>query len=203
MVEHEILVTLAAPLLILARPIGPMLWALPTRWRPSLGRIRRGRIVAQPWAWLARPLPATLLHGAAFWTWHVPAFYEAALSDPWLHWLQHVSFFGTALVFWHALLQSRERQRGYGVAAVCVFATALHTGFVGVLLALARRPIYPTQTDGAAEWGLAPLEDQQLAGLIMWIPAGLVYAGAALVLAGLWIARAGAIGPGSIAITKR
>jgi hypothetical protein len=82
-----------------------------------------------------------------------------------------------------------ERERAYGAAVFYLFATSLHTGFLGILLAVARQPIYPLQTGAAPEWGLTPLEDQQLAGLVMWIPAGLVYAGAALALAGLWIAR--------------
>jgi putative membrane protein len=97
------------------------------------------------------------------WLWHIPALYKAALADPWIPWLQLLS----------------------------LFVTTLHTGFLGILLALLRRPIYPAQTLGAAEWGLKPLEDQQLAGFVMWIPAGIVYVGAALVLAGLWIARSG------------
>ena len=190
MVEHEILMTAAAPLLVLSRPVA-MLWALPTAARRSIGGLGQVPAVSRWWARLTNPLVATLLHGGALWAWHAPALYQAALADPWIHWLQHLCFFGTALLFWRALLQGRERERAYGAAVFYLFATSLHTGFLGVLLAFARRPIYPAQTAGAAEWGLTPLEDQQLAGLFMWIPAGLVYAGAALALAGLWIARSG------------
>jgi putative membrane protein len=190
MVEHEILMTAAAPLLVLSRPVA-MLWALPTAARRSLGGLGQAPAVSRWWARVTNPLVATLLHGGALWAWHAPALYQAALADPWIHWLQHLCFFGTALLFWRALLQGRERERAYGAAVFYLFATSLHTGFLGVLLAFARRPIYPAQTAGAAEWGLTPLEDQQLAGLFMWIPAGLVYAGAALALAGLWIARSG------------
>jgi putative membrane protein len=189
MVEHEILMALAAPLLIVARPVGAMLWALPARWRRGVGAIGRIPALARSWAFLTRAPVATLLHGMALWFWHIPALYEAALANAWLHWLQHVSFFVTALLFWRALLQGRERERAFGAAVFYLFATSLHTGFLGVLLAVARHPIYPVQTGAAPEWGLTPLEDQQLAGLVMWIPAGLIYAGAALALAGLWIAR--------------
>jgi putative membrane protein len=189
MVEHEILMTAAAPLLVLSRPVA-MLWAVPTPARRSIGRLGQGPM-ARSWARLTNPLVATMLHGAALWAWHAPALYQAALSDPWIHWLQHLCFFGTALLFWRALLQGRERELAYGAAVFYLFATSLHTGFLGVLLAFARRPIYPAQTAGAAEWGLTPLEDQQLAGLFMWVPAGLIYAGVALALAGLWIARSG------------
>ena len=189
MVEHEILMAVSAPLLIVARPVGAMLWALPQAWRPGIGAIGRVPSLARIWSILTNAPVATILHGAALWVWHIPALYEAALADPWLHWLQHVGFFGTALLFWRALLQGPERARAYGAAVFYLFATSLHTGFLGILLAIARQPIYPAQTGAASEWGLSPLEDQQLAGLVMWIPAGLVYAGAALALAGLWIAR--------------
>ena len=192
MLEHEILMTAAAPLLVIARPVA-MLWALPQRWRRSIGGLGQVAAVARSWAWLTCPAVATLLHGAALWVWHAPPLYDAALTDPWIHWLQHVTFFGTALLFWRALLQGREQ--AYGAAVFYLFATSLHTGFLGILFAIARRPLYSAQTVGAAEWGLSPLEDQQLAGLLMWIPAGIVYAGAALALAGLWIARSGS--PGS------
>lgn len=187
MIEHEILMALAAPLLVVGRPVA-MLWALSAAMRRRAGGIGQTPAVARSWNWLTYPPVATLVHGGALWIWHAPAFYEAALADPWIHWLQHLSFFVTALLFWRALLQGREGERAYGAAIFYLFVTSLHTGFLGILLAFFRRPIYPTQTSQAAEWGLTPLEDQQLAGLFMWIPAGLVYAGAALILAGLWIA---------------
>jgi putative membrane protein len=189
MIEHEILMTMAPPLLVVARPIGAIFWALPASWRRRSGGLAQTPALATVWTWLTDPLVATVLHAIALWAWHIPALYEAALTSGRLHWLQHLSFFVTALFFWGSLLRGRARERGYGAAVLYLFATSLHSGFLGILLALARQPLYPAQTRTALEWGLTPLEDQQLAGLVMWIPAGLVYAGAALVLAGLWIAR--------------
>ncbi|HET6343355.1 MAG TPA: cytochrome c oxidase assembly protein, partial [Myxococcota bacterium] len=107
------------------------------------------------------------------------------------HWLQHASFLGTALLFWWAMVGSPARQRTYGASVVHLFLTSLHTGLLGVLLVLSPRLWYPTMGSDAFLWGLSPLEDQQLAGLIMWVPAGVIYAGAALALAGVWIARSG------------
>lgn len=101
-----------------------------------------------------------------------------------------------ALLFWWALLQGHARRRGLGTAVFYLFATALHSGFLGILLMFARGAIYPLRTSAAPRWGLTPLEDQQLAGLIMWVPAGLVYAVAALALAGLWIRHSGLAGRG-------
>jgi cytochrome c oxidase assembly factor CtaG len=191
MTEHEILIALAAPALVVARPIGGMMWGLPARWRPVIGGWGRIRWVSRVQRALLHPPVATFLHGTALWLWHAPALYDAALANPLAHWLQHLSFFGTALLFWWSLLQGRARERGYGAAVLYLFITALHSGFLGILLAVAREPLYPAQTSEASHWGLTPLEDQQLAGLIMWVPAGLVYAVAALTLAGLWIRHSG------------
>jgi cytochrome c oxidase assembly factor CtaG len=182
---------LAAPLLVVARPVGAMLWAVPAPWRRGAGGFARTPVIAALWSRLTDPAIATILHAVALWGWHVPAFYDAALASDRLHWLQHLSFFVTALLFWWSLLRGRARERGYGAAVFYLFATSLHSGFLGVLLSMARQPLYPIQTRNALEWGLTPLEDQQLAGLIMWVPAGLVYLAAALALAGLWIARSG------------
>jgi cytochrome c oxidase assembly factor CtaG len=189
MTEHEILMALAAPLLVVARPVGAMVWSLPAAWRPTAGRWFQARWLAV----LTAPTAATLLHGAALWLWHAPALYEAALAHAFVHWLQHLSFLVTAVMFWWSLLRGRLRQRGYGAAVFYLFVTALHSGFLGILLAVARKPVYPDQTSAAPAWGFTPLEDQQLAGLIMWVPVGLVYAGAALAFAGLWIGQSGAL----------
>jgi putative membrane protein len=192
MIEHEILMVVAAPLIVLARPGGVMTWALPARWRGPLGGVGRKPAFAATWRFLTDPLAATVLHGIALWAWHMPLLYNLVLADGFAHWLQHLSFLVTALLFWWSLLQGRARERGYGAAVFYLFATALHTGLLGVLLTVSRSLWYPGQTVFAASFGLTPLEDQQLAGLVMWVPAGLVYAGAALALAGLWISRAGA-----------
>jgi putative membrane protein len=189
MVEHEIIMAIAAPLLVLARPGGAILWALPAAWRVRLGGAAKSPAIAWTWRWHTDPLVATILHGVAIWAWHVPALFEAAVANAFLHWLQHLSFLITGLLFWWALFFGRARGRGFGAAAVYLFATATHTGFLGVLLTLSKTSWYPVQTAFAAEWGLTPLEDQQLAGLVMWVPAGMIYAGAALALVGLWIAR--------------
>jgi cytochrome c oxidase assembly factor CtaG len=138
------------------------------------------------WDILSLPLVATLLHAVAIWVWHIPILFDAALVYTPLHWLQHLSFFVTAMFFWWSLLGRRTTR---GIAIACLFFTAMHSGFLGVLIALADRPMYPLQSQFAAASGLDPLADQQLAGLIMWVPAGLAYVVAGLALAGLWIAR--------------
>jgi cytochrome c oxidase assembly factor CtaG len=176
-----------------------MLWALPAAWRGSVGGLTRRRGLVRAWRLITDPLVATALHGTAIWVWHMPLLYNAVLRNDLAHWLQHLSFFVTALLFWWSLLQGRAGQRGYGAAVFYLFATALHTGLLGVLLMVSKSLWYPAQATFAADWGLTPLEDQQVAGLIMWVPAGIVYAGAALALAGTWIGRAGAGRPADAA----
>ena len=131
---------------------------------------------------------ATALQAAALWVWHVPALYNAVLVSPALHRLQHLSFFFSALLFWWVLINPRARPSGYGVAVLCLFVTAVHSSFLGVLLTLSRQPWYARQGEFASQFGLTPIEDQQLAGLVMWVPAGLVYTAAALGFAALFVA---------------
>jgi cytochrome c oxidase assembly factor CtaG len=187
MIEHEILMAVAAPLLVIARPIGPLLWSLPRRMRLTIGRAMRHPLFTKLWAFLSAGRNATLLHGIAIWAWHAPALFDAAVENLLLHRLQHLSFFLTAILFWWSVFRRSET----GSAAWHVFVTMLHTSILGALMALAPHLLYRQQADAAAAWGLTPLEDQQLAGIIMWVPAGTIYAGAALALIALWIRRAG------------
>ncbi len=187
MIEHELVMAVAAPLLVLARPAAVFLWALPRDLRHGIGRVTRTGAVRAAWRALTRPLNATLLHGVAIWAWHAPVLFDAALTDVPLHRLQHVSFLLTGLLFWWAMVRRSE----HGEACGHLFITMIHTGVLGALLTLAPHVLYRVQTAHALAWGVSPLEDQQLAGLVMWIPAGTIYAGAALACVALWIRRSG------------
>jgi cytochrome c oxidase assembly factor CtaG len=187
MIEHEILMAVAAPLLAIARPVGPLLWSLPRRVRLVIGRAMRRPVTTMTWDWLSAGRNATLLHGIAIWAWHAPAPFDAAVENVFVHRLQHLSFFLTAVLFWWSVFRRSET----GAAAWHVFVTMLHTSVLGALMALAPHLLYREQPAAAAAWGLTPLEDQQLAGIIMWVPAGTIYAGAAVALIALWIRRAG------------
>ncbi len=183
MIEHEILMAISAPLIVAARPLGTFLWALPRSARRWSGHVLNRPLMRGVWSWLVRGGNATLLHGVAIWVWHVPVLFDAAVDHVALHRLQHLSFFGSAVLFWWAVLWRSEA----GAAAWHVVITMLHTSVLGALMALAPRVLYSAQTATSAAWGLTPLEDQQLAGLIMWVPAGTIYVGAALALIMLWI----------------
>ncbi len=187
MIEHEVVMAAAAPLLVLGRPAAAFPWAMPRSLRHAVGRVMQASAVSMLWAALTRPLSATLLHGIAIWAWHVPVLFDAAVVNVPLHRLQHVSFLLTAILFWWAVLRRCNR----GAATAHLFITMIHTGLLGALMTLAPHVLYRIQTAHSPDWGLTPLEDQQLAGLVMWIPAGTIYAGAALACAALWIRRSG------------
>jgi cytochrome c oxidase assembly factor CtaG len=89
------------------------------------------------------------------------------------------------------VVHGREGRIGYGGAIFYLFATAMHSGGLGALLTVSPRPWYPAYEGMTAAWGLTPLEDQQLAGLIMWIPAGASYLVAGLALTAAWIRESG------------
>jgi putative membrane protein len=191
MVQHELVMVAAAPLLVLGRPIVPWLFALPAAWRRRLGRWSRGGAVRPAWDAVSRPLVAFALHAAAILAWHVPAAYQATLQSDAAHALQHASFLATALLFWQALLHPRSRAR-HGPAVLYLFATSLYTGGLGALLALSPTPWYPAYGAAGAGRGVTLLEDQQLAGLIMWMPGAAVYLVAALALTAAWLRASGA-----------
>ncbi|HEX5513315.1 MAG TPA: cytochrome c oxidase assembly protein [Gammaproteobacteria bacterium] len=189
MSEHELLMSAAAPLLVLGRPLGVFAWALPLRWRHALAGWQPGRVLSACWHRLTQPGTATAVHGAAIWIWHVPTLFDAAVLHEGVHVLQHLSFFVTALLFWSALFDDYRRQRALA-AVLYLFVTAVHTSLLGALLVVSDRLWYLQRNPAAAvEWELTALEDQQLAGLIMWVPGGVVYAVAALWLFGLWLMR--------------
>lgn len=186
MVQHELLMTVAAPLLVLGRPGIVMLWGLSRRGRAAVASIVRCPSARGAWRVLVRPLDAWLLHGIAIWAWHIPALFEATLTSDTVHALQHASFLGSALLFWWSLLFV-QRRAARGVSIVYLFTTAVHTGALGALMSFSRIVWYPAYGDRAAAWGLTALSDQQLAGLIMWIPASVAYLIAALLLIRLWL----------------
>jgi cytochrome c oxidase assembly factor CtaG len=191
MIEHEIIMALAAPLIAAARPFGALLWSTPNPIRSGVARFFRSKAAKVAWRGLTRPRNATIVHAIAIWMWHAPGLFDAAVVNVAVHRVQHLSFLVTALLFWWALIRSSD----YGVAAGHLVATMLHTSVLGALIALAPGALYRVQTADALHWGLTPLEDQQLAGVVMWVPAGTVYAGAALAFAALWIRQSGKSAP--------
>ena len=182
MTQHEILMLVSAPLLVLGRPLVVFLSALPVKTATALARASNAPAWRRTWHAICHPLSAWLIHAIALWAWHIPALFDATLRSELVHFLQHASFLGTALLFWWAVMTSRSAAMSYGLALLYVFTTALHNQVLAGLMTFSRTVWYPTYLETTQSWGLSPLQDQQLGGLIMWIPAGLVYIIAAIAL---------------------
>lgn len=175
MIQHIVLVTIAPILVVVGRPDLLILAVLSRRARSYPARI--GRLA------LRSPLLAAAVQGVAFWAWHAPPAFDAALQNDTVHFLEHLSFVATALWFWAAVMAASRRASGRIEAILAILATLIHGGVLGALLAFSTRLIYPAYRDEAALLGFVPLADQQLAGLIMWVPGGLTY-----LAVGIWIA---------------
>jgi putative membrane protein len=182
MTQHGLLITAAPLLLLLGKPGVAFAWALPAGWSRGGLAAMAWRPLARTGRWLSCPFPAAALHGLALWIWHAPGLFDEAVEREWLHTLEHASFFGTGLLFWWAILDARSGAR-IGAALAAAFATLMHGGLLGGLITMAPRPLYGSYLGRTELWGLTALEDQQLAGLLMWVPMGIVYFGACLWLA--------------------
>ena len=200
MVQHLLLVLIAAPLLVLGAAHRALAWSLPRNLRGPAGRWwARARLPGALRRVLGNAAVVTALHAVALWAWHAPVLYEAALWHEGWHALEHASFFVTAVVFWWMIVH-RARGRRAGIAVLAIFFTAMHSGILGAFLSLSSTAWYLGHGATVGQWGLTLLEDQQLAGLIMWIPASLVYIGAALAVLSRWLRESHA---GTVETTSR
>jgi putative membrane protein len=177
MVQHLILVLVAAPLLVISDFPLAFLWALPRGWAQRLGqRWNRSQSLALIWRVISSPIFAWLLFAITLWAWHAFTLYEAALRNEAIHSLEHLGFLITAMLFWWVLLKpTGQKHLHYGMAIPYLFTTILHSGILGALMTFSSQPWYPYYAPLVTAWGLTPLQDQQLAGLIMWLPAGFVF----------------------------
>ena len=186
MLQHELLMLLAAPLLVLGRPLATWIWAFPAGGRRLLGAFVRRRWIAGPWSLVNTAAAAWLLHAAALWLWHMPLLFGAAQADADVHVLQHASFLVSALLFWNVVLRDTPRTPPV-TALIYLLTTMVHTGALGALLTFSSHVWYPLYGGSPLQWDLTPLEDQQLGGLIMWVPGGTVYLAVALAVIGRWL----------------
>ena len=189
MVQHLLLMLVAAPLFVIGRFTLAVTWALPPGWTV---KIWKGWKWKHAWNFLTRPMTAFLLHNAAIWIWHMPLLYEASLRNEWLHFLEHMSFFLTAFLFWQVFAELTEnlhlrRSAKFGVGIFMIFGTMLVSGFLGVLITFSEYVWYPVHIHEMPLYGLNALEDQQLAGVIMWVPSGVVYLASVLGVMGRWL----------------
>lgn len=171
MLQHIVLSVIAPPLLVLGLPVRAWTWAFPDRMRRA-GASSPVRAVAHLVEALSKPITATLLAVVAMLAWHVPAFFEAALANEAIHTLEHLTFLASSLLAWQAVA---DRQVSPIAAGAVVLTLFMAGGMLGALMTLTPVVLYDWYGGYAALWGLTPLEDQQLAGLSMWVVAGGVY----------------------------
>ncbi|HYD80298.1 MAG TPA: cytochrome c oxidase assembly protein [Paucimonas sp.] len=186
MLQHELIMLGAAPLIVAGRPLPVFLRTFPRSGRKRIGRFVAEKAIRLPWRALMQPLPAWMLHAAVLWIWHLPRLFQAGLQSELVHALQHASFLLSALLFWSSLSAARAHR---GTAVLSMLTTMIHTGILGALLTFSPRAWYPAYTGKTDAWGLTLLEDQQLGGLIMWVPAGFVFIAAGLALAAQALTR--------------
>ena len=161
MTQHMVMIVVIAPLFALSNP-------LPQFYAVSAGWVKKG------WTLLFKvtqyPMLCAYLHGFMIWFWHIPVFYMLAVRDPWVHAFEHACFLLTAIWFWWSCLHAKPRKVPFALLALLF--TLMHTGFLGALLTFANAPLY----DEARH-----LQDQQLAGLLMWVLGGVPY-----IIASIW-----------------
>jgi putative membrane protein len=183
MLQHLLLTLLAAPLIVLGRPVQVVLRGLPKRESRLLLRATLGRSDVRRWlGHLLHPLSIVGLSNGFLVMWHLPPLYEAAVQSQPLHDLEHASFLGSALLFWWVLVEPmpRHHRLSTSAAVLALFGTWMISDLLGATLTLASRPLYPLYAAGPKPWGLSPLDDQRLGGLIMWVGGGLLYAAVAV-----------------------
>jgi putative membrane protein len=178
MIQHLLLLLIAPPLLLLGRPLVPSLWGLPASWRVAVGQLLApDRLLARLGHLLTTPLVAVSAFVITIAVWHLPVFYDAAQGRSVTHDLEHLLFVGTALLYWWPVIHPAGGQRrlSYARALPYLLPPFLESMLIGVLLTFAERPLYRTYAEIAMPWGFTAVTDQQLGGLIMWIPGGMFF----------------------------
>lgn len=187
MVQHLGLMLVAAPLLVLGRPASVFLHGLPRRLRRPVARIGTGGPVAAVLRIATHPFGAWGLYLSVLWVWHIPALYQRAILDDALHALQHASFLAVGILLWTAVIERARRGLDHGASFLAIFATAVHSCALGAILTVSATVWYPVYAERTAAFGLTPLQDQQVGGLIMWVPSGLLFAAAGLLTIAAWL----------------
>jgi putative membrane protein len=158
--QHMILTLLAAPLVAAGRPLGvtAAAFGVTLRWR----------------RWIRpAPLTAAAVFALLLWFWHAPGPYTATFDSTIVYWTMHLTVIGGGLWLWYGLLDTRGTTLLHRMAAGIL--STVQMGFLGALITLAPRPLYPPHLLTTAAWGMTQLQDQQLGGAIMWVPGGGIF----------------------------
>jgi putative membrane protein len=186
MTQHMLTIMLAAPLLLLANPYPFMVWGLPRRGRLAVSRLMsRNSSFRHVLASATRPVFAWLVFLTVYLGWHDANLYNAALRSDLVHDLQHITFFGAAMLFWWHVVGAAPRIHGRfpGFARIVYVLGMIPPNlFVGVMIAYASTVIYSYYESVPRIWGVSALQDQMIGGVIMWIPGSMMFILAALIV---------------------
>jgi len=188
MLQHMLLMLVAAPLFVLAEPMPALLAGLPRDWRVAANRARRNHLARQGWHRITHPGVTLVLYGVGLAGWHVPRLYDLALNREWFHAMEHLSFLAVATLAWWVLL-ARPRHHGLdmGRRVLYVFVLMLQGTALSAVYAFSERPWYEVYSR-SYPLGWTPLQDQQIGGVVMGVMCGVIYAGVAALLFLLWLA---------------
>lgn len=192
MVQHMLLMVVAAPLLQLGTPVRPLLLGLPRGIRRIFVRpVAAARSAHWMLHGLRVPLVAAVLYVGGLYVWHIPRIYDAAVESTGLHLLEHLWFLTAALLFWSVVIDPVPMRATLPYAARIPFLLlvgAAQNTILGGLLAFSTRLFYGHYTGRSAAFGLESVTDQRLGGAIMWVPGDLIFLAAASLAFFHWIA---------------
>ncbi len=178
MAQHLLLLQLAGPMIWLGRPVQLVLQAIsPQRSGPVIKTVLRRTWVRSLLTFISHPLVVFLIFNVTMIFWHVPAMYDAALTHPLIHDMEHLAFLSAALIYWWPIIEPvpRHHKLRMGFALGSIFLTGLVAEALGAILSLDGSLLYPFYANAQSLWGLSPLADQEYAGLLMWVGGGMLY----------------------------
>jgi putative membrane protein len=194
MIQHILLISVAPPLLALARPWNRMWRGIPLKYR----RVASRELVRNPRTaplrrfalFLGGAIVSWLIFNVNFVAWHLPVLYDAALRSELVHAFEHLTFFATALLFWTRIIYSPPWRSPLSEPGKLAYLTGtVLVGWVlAIVLALAPSPLYSAYSELASRPGhISALTDQQLAAGVMWVPGSLAFTIAIVVIAYRWL----------------
>ena len=185
MIQHMLLELVAAPLLLAGTPITLALRVARQAARRRLLAVLQSRVVHV----ISFPVVAWVLFAAVNWGWHFSVLYNEALENVALHYLQHATFLGAALLFWWPVIGADPSpwRLPHPVRLLYLFLALPQNSFLGVALMSAPTVLYPHYVTNVRDWGLSALEDQQLGGVIMWVVGDVAFLVAMMIVVLLWM----------------
>ena len=178
MIQHILLVMVAAPLILLSNSMGVFMWSLPRGLRYDLGELLSGGgVLRRTLSFMASPRTAFLTYFGVLTIWHIPVAYDTALAITPLHYLEHLTMFLAALLFWWPVIGSAPiRSRlSYPVRILYLLLATIVSTVLGIAVTFGGGDLYSFYVDAPQHWGITLQQDMQLGGLIMWIPGNMMF----------------------------